>query len=256
MIVNLGDFADMPSLSNYDRGKLNFEGRRVMKDIHATHSAMTKLLAPMNYFNERRRINKKAVYSPEMHLTLGNHEHRIVRAIQEDSKLDGLLGIPDLQYERYGWNVHEFLKPVEIDGVFYAHYFYNPLSGRNYGGMVETRLKNLGFSFTQGHEQTKRIGSIERNNGDMHRGVICGACYLHDEDYKGPQANGHWRGIIVKHEVRGGNYDLMEVSMDYLCRKYEGVHVWEFMREKYPELHKNSYWLQREEYRASLRAAA
>lgn len=255
-IIQIGDFADMPSLSTYDRGKLDFEGRRVMNDIHASHAAMTRLLAPLSSYNAKRTAWKERRYRPEMHLTLGNHEHRITRAIQDDSRLDGLLGIPDLNFERYGWTVHPFLQPVLLDGVYYSHYFYNPNSGKPYGGMIETRLRNLGFSFTQGHEQGKRIGAIERNNGDMHRGLVVGSFYLHDENYKGPQGNGHWRGLIVKTEVRNGQYDLMEVSMDYLCRKYEGCHVWEFMRKKYPDIYEKSFWLQREEYRASLRAAA
>ena len=70
-------------------------------------------------------------------------------------------------------------------------------------------------------------------------------CYLHDEDYRGPQSNGEWRGILMKHEVRDGQYDLMEVSLDKLCRKYEGCHVWKFMRDKYPEIYAQSTWMQR-----------
>ena len=54
-------------------------------------------------------------------------------------------------------------------------------------------------------------------------------CYLHEEDYKGPQGNTHWRGIIIKHEVAGGEYDPMFVSLDYLCRRYEGISLDRFM---------------------------
>jgi hypothetical protein len=54
----------------------------------------------------------------------------------------------------------------------------------------------------------------------VQRGLIVGSYYQHDEDYKGPQGNHHWRGIIVKHEVRDGNYDMMEVSMDFLRERY------------------------------------
>ena len=64
-------------------------------------------------------------------------------------------------------------------------------------------------------------------------GLVCGACYLHDEDNKGPQGNYHWRGIIVKHEVSNGAYDPMFVSLNYLCRKYEGVSLDKFMKKRY-----------------------
>ena len=38
VIVCLGDFADMPSLSSYDVGKKSFEGRRYKDDIKASIS--------------------------------------------------------------------------------------------------------------------------------------------------------------------------------------------------------------------------
>jgi hypothetical protein len=43
---------------------------------------------------------------------------------------------------------------------------------------------------------------------------------LHDEDYRGLQSNGEWRGIVVLNEVHNGGYDIMPLSMDYLRRKY------------------------------------
>ena len=43
---------------------------------------------------------------------------------------------------------------------------------------------------------------------------------MHDESYKGPQGNDHWRGVVVKNEVVDGEYDIMKISLDYLLRKY------------------------------------
>ena len=81
VIVNIGDFADMPSLSSYDVGRKSFEGRRYKTDIDVTHRAMDMLLDPMRTYNERQRRNKEKQYKPRMVLTLGNHEERISRAI-------------------------------------------------------------------------------------------------------------------------------------------------------------------------------
>lgn len=223
VLIHLGDHADMPSLSSYDRGKIQFEGRRYKADIEAAKKGWDVLNSPIEEYNRRRRKNGKKQYRPEKHLTLGNHEHRISRAVEDNAVLAGTIGIKDVALDRYGWDVHPFLKPVCIDGVHYAHYFYNPMTGKPWGGKAHTRLKNVGFSFTMGHQQTKDPAELPLANGQTIRGLIVGACYLHDEDYKGPQANNHWRGIIFKHEVGNGNYDLMEISLDYLCRRYEGV---------------------------------
>ena len=244
VIIMAGDFADMESLSTYDKGKRQFEGRRYIRDIKAANDAMEVLMAPIHEYNGKMRDQKGAMYRPEMHLTLGNHEYRIQRAIDYQAELEGVLDMDHLEYAKHGWQVHPFLKPVTIDGVTYAHYFANQQSGRPYAGTsMDTRLKNIGFSFTQGHQQVFMTGERPLNNGRRVRGLVWGSCYLHDEDYRGFQANGEKRGIAIKHEVRDGMYDLMEVSLDFLCRKYNGVHVWEFMRDNYPEIYVQSTWM-------------
>lgn len=241
VVVHIGDHWDFQSLSSYDAGKKSAEGRRVIQDHEAGCLAMDMLLEPIRSYNASRTRK----YQPEMHFTAGNHENRVDRAAECDAKLDGLLPNIPMTVESFGFRYHEFKRPVTIDGVTYCHFFYNPMTGQPYSGMMETRLKNVGFSFTMGHQQGLKTGMRELGNGDIQRGLVCGSSYLADEDYKGHQANGHWRGIIYKHEVFNGNYDLMEVSLDFLCRKYEGVPVTEFMRRKYPDIFAQSQWLQR-----------
>jgi Calcineurin-like phosphoesterase len=220
VIVHAGDHYDMPSLSGYDAGKKCFEGRTYKRDIEVGNHAMDLLMAPILANNARAASNHRERYKPRLVFLLGNHEQRIERAIESDRKLDGVLGYHDFNLTKYGWEVHPFLKPVEINGVHFAHYFYNPMSGHPYGGMVQTRLKNIGFSFVMGHQQGKQQAEMYLSDGTVHRGLVAGSCYQHDEDYKGPQANHHWRGVCVLHEVRNGNYDLMEVSLDFLKHRY------------------------------------
>lgn len=252
VIVHIGDHWDFPSLSSYDFGKKAAEGRRVLKDFEAGCVAWDMLWKPIAPFNERAVIGKRKRYRPEIYFTAGNHEDRASRAADMDAKIDGLL--PDVCHyvESSGVTFCPFKESVEVDGIHYSHFFYNPMTGNPYSGMMETRIKNVGFSFTMGHQQGLKSGLRELGNGTIQRGLVCGSSYLHDEDYKGPQGNGHWRGLIYKHEVFDGNYDLMEVSLDYLCRRYEGVPVSEFMREKYPDIFSQSQWLKRLDARRSL----
>ena len=234
-IIHLGDHADMPSLSSYDKGKKSMEGRRYLQDIEAANEAWQILNKPLNDFNLNRRKTRHAKWQPERHILLGNHEDRINRAVESDAQLEGVISTDDLIYADTGWKVHPFLSPVFLDGVGYSHYWYNPMNGRPLGGTAEGRLKTLGHSFTMGHQQTY-LTAIRYVNDQQQRGLIAGACYLHDEDYKGPQGNHHWRGILIKHQVNNGAYDLMEVSLDYLCRRYEGVSLDRFISKKYPSL--------------------
>jgi hypothetical protein len=141
VIVHLGDHWDMPSLSSYDKGKLKFEGRRYKADVEAGNEGMRLFWEPINALNEQLRSNKKKLYKPRCVFLFGNHEERIERAVQSSGELEGLLGYHDLDLA--GWETHNFLEPVVIDGVHYAHYFYNPMSGHPWGGMASTMLKNI-----------------------------------------------------------------------------------------------------------------
>lgn len=226
--IHLGDHWDFPSLSQYDRGKRAMEGRRVIADIEVGNKGFELLNAPLDAYNERRRANAKKQWHPRRVLLRGNHEYRAEREVESNPQLDGFLTMESLKSP--GWEVHDFLTPVDIDGVVYCHYFYNPMTGRPYGGQVATRLKNLGHSFTMGHQQTFDH-AVRYVRGKPQIGLVAGAFYLHDEEYKGHQGNDHFRGIIVKHQVEDGAYDIMQVSIDYLCRRYEGVPVAEWLRK-------------------------
>ena len=210
-IVCIGDFADMPSLSLYDRGKKSFEGRRYKADVEATHHAMERFMSPIVAVKN---------YTPLKVLTLGNHEHRINRACEDDVKLDGTMSVDDLGYKAWGWEVVPFLEVREIAGIQFSHYFYNPNSGRPFGGTCHNKLKNVGLSFVMGHQQGFDTASRELPNGRKQTGVVAGSFYLHKEDYKGPQGNGHWQGCLMFEGARDGEYDIHQLSLDYLKRKF------------------------------------
>lgn len=211
VIVCIGDFSDMPSLSQYDKGKTKHHGCRYIKDVEASHKAMELLMRPIKACKD---------YHPELVLTLGNHEHRITRACEDDYRIEGTIGLEDLEYEKWGWEVIPFLDVKEIDGVHYSHYFYNPNTGQSYGGTAHNKLKNIGLTFAMGHQQGIDVAMRELPNGKTQHGVVAGSFYQHHEEYKGPQGNGHWQGILMFHEVCDGSFDLMQVSLDYLKRRY------------------------------------
>lgn len=219
VVVQIGDFADMPSLSSYDYGKKSFEGRRYKTDIEAAHNGMNALLEPIREYNERQRKNGKRTYRPRMVLTLGNHEDRISRVINSDPKLDGTLDLSDLGYEAAGWEVHPFLEVVLIDGVAYSHYFVTGVAGRP-AATATAQLNKKHMSCIAGHQQGRQSASAYRADGKRITSIIAGSCYEHNEDYLGPQGNEHWRGVLVLHDVADGEFDEMYVTLKYLREKY------------------------------------
>lgn len=247
-IICLGDFADMHSLSSYDFGKKSYEGRRLGEDIECANRGMDRMMRPIQQYNSKRRLYKEKVYRPTYDLTLGNHEQRLERAIEADAKLDGLLGYHLFNFVDHGWTVHDYLSPVDIDGVSYCHLFVQPRSGKGYSSEnITYLLTKIGYSFTMGHVQALMYGQRPLSNGKRLCGLVVGANYMHDEKYRGEQSNTEWRGIVVKHEVSDGAYDIMTVSLDFLCRKYEGMRLWKFTKKKYPNIFNNSIWMKRQE---------
>lgn len=218
-IVQLGDFADMPSLSSYDIGKRVFEGRRYKADIEAAKNAMQVLLAPIKEYNIRARKNKQALYKPRMVLTLGNHEERILRAVNNDPKLDGTISISDLEYDK-DWEVVDFLQPIILDGIAFCHYFTSGLLGRPCTS-AQMQLTKKHMSCISGHAQGLQIATSYRADGTRLTSVIAGSCYESDHDYLGPQGNKHFRGMLMLNDVEGdGGFDIMPVSLKYLRAKY------------------------------------
>jgi hypothetical protein len=215
IIVCIGDFGDLPSLSSYDRGKKSFEGRRYKRDIEAAQFAMQAFLRPIEEYN---RTHAKQ-YKPRMVMTLGNHEQRIVRACEDDPKLDGILSLKDLAYEEYGWEVHDFLEVVIIEGVAFSHYFTTGVMGRP-AGSAQAQLRKAGMSCFAGHQQGKQIAYANRADGSTITSIISGSCYEAHEGYLGPQGNQHWRGFWMLHDVRGGSFDEMPVSLSFINKRY------------------------------------
>lgn len=224
VIVHLGDFSDMPSLSSYDKGKKCFEGRRYWKDVSAAKRGMCVLMKPIHDFNLKRKKLKEKQYKPRMVMTLGNHENRINRAVQAEAILEDTISTDDLGYKEAGWEVHNFLEVVEIDGVRYSHFFPRSATGRvmqTYRGApsAATQVRREMGSCTSGHLQGLDFSIYQTGTRRLY-GMIAGSCYLHDEDYLSPQGTMYWRGIIMKHQVNKGEYDPMFVSLDYLRRRY------------------------------------
>lgn len=211
VIVHIGDHYDFPSLSSYDKGKSSSEGRRLYKDIEAGNTGFEYLNLAMKSIPD---------YNPRKVFCLGNHEHRLSRYVDDNPELIGTLGVDKLPFEKYGWEVHPFLKPVEIEGIYFVHYLANPFTGKPYSGTAANILSKVGKSFVVGHKQTLDISIRPTIDGSLQLGIVNGACYDFSESYKGYQGNNHFRGLTVLHECADGFGVPMFVSLDYMKEKY------------------------------------
>ena len=220
VVVNLGDFGDMPSLSSHDQtGSKYFEGLRYTKDIASVKEGMVKLLAPLKTLQEKQKQNKEKVYRPRKVMLLGNHCNRINRAINNNPMLEGLISTTDFGYEA-DWEVYDYLDPVFINGVGFNHYWPTGAMCRP-AASAQAIINKLHMSCVAGHQQGKQVAYSKRADGKSICAIIAGSYYLHDESYMDQLSNKHWRGLVVLNEVIDGHFDEMFLSIDYLKRKYD-----------------------------------
>lgn len=219
VLVVIGDWWDLASLSKHEEpGSIVMEGARLKADIEVGNEAFEVLTAPMEKEEARLARRRQRRWRIEKHFTMGNHEHRLTRTVASDPKFDGMFTLDDLKTP--GFTRHSFLEIVDIDGIWYSHYFSNTQSGRPIGGTIPNRLNKVGHSFVQGHQQGFLYGCQQYPGKLIRHGLVAGSFYLHDEHYRDAQSNGEWRGIVVLNEVNSGGYDIMPLSMDYLRKKY------------------------------------
>ena len=217
IIVHLGDHYDMASLSSYDKSTLSAEGRRVQLDMQAGDIGLAIL---------QGYIDDVPEYNPRKVVTLGNHEDRIDRFVSTNPEFHGFLGTDRLAFHDYGWEVVPFLKPINICGINFVHYLANTMTGKPLGGSALSRLKQVGESYVMGHQQV--FDYAERPlqlSGRKQLGIIVGACYNHDEGYKGYQGNHHFRGCVMLYECSEGYALHKNITLQHMQNLYEGTTV-------------------------------
>lgn len=220
-VVDIGDSADMPSLSRYDVGTVHAEGRRYADDIAAYHDAQDKLWLPTSQYNKRRKANKKKMYYPRRIKCTGNHEERINRAASADPSMYGHLSMGDLRESRYGWDVFPFLKPAVVEGIVFQHYFTSGVMGRPIGGEnhAASLVKKGHVSCVAGHSHMRDFWETTTPKGDRIFGLVVG-CYVDAPEHYTTEQDRWWSGIVILEEVSDGYAEPHFYSIDYIKDNY------------------------------------
>ncbi len=233
VVVHIGDHWDFPSLNGHDEpGSAPLEGKRYADDLAVGDAAFAQICAPIDKEMARIVRRRRKKWDLRKIFCVGNHEGRADRCATNNPKFLGTIGSD--QCNTRDWERHEFLEVVEVDGFLYSHFFQSSHSDRPIGGTVQNKLSKIGSSFVHGHVQGLDMGTKIMGNGKTWWGISAGSCYLHLEDYRGAQGQKHFRGIIILHEAEDGECCPMPVSLKFLCRKYTGLNLFDYMVKKYP----------------------
>lgn len=214
-VVCLGDWADMASVSHWDKGKVIAEGQRYAADVAASRKALAATMQPVWHAYGRRAL-------PTFNITLGNHEDRITRYAASNPELQDAIGVSDLGFEEYGWTVHPFLKPFGLEGICFQHYLTNGPMGKPVSGVNHARslvLRGL-QSTVVGHSHQRQYWETTRADGQRLFGLVAGSYVDGKHDYALGTQKDWWNGLTILHEVKRGAAEPAFYSADYLVRKY------------------------------------
>lgn len=217
VVINIGDTWDMQSLSSYDKGKRDFQGRTYKADVDAGLEFHDRLFAPI------RRAKKK---QPTKYFFIGNHEQRIDRALDLSPELEGTISYKDLDLSR---DYHEVIDysgntpgAMEIDGILYAHFLVTGISGRPLGGEhpAYTAISKKFQSCTVGHAHVLDFCCRSDGNGRNVVGLVAGCYTDYTPDWAGEIGKLWVPGVAVCNNVEDGQYDLQWISLEALRQAY------------------------------------
>jgi hypothetical protein len=215
VIIQLGDWFDMPSLCSYDRGTKGFEGRRYKKDIAAGIEAID---------NFTTQIARKSGYKPRLIALGGNHdEGRISKVVSTQAEYEGLLSPDDMKWNDFGWTYVPYKTSIKINGVNYCHALPSGVMGRPIAGAnpASTIIREHHKSSTVGHLHLFDYAERTSVDGEKVQALVAGCFFTHNESYAGPHVNKMWwRGLILKHFNSDGTYDMDRWSMTRLKREF------------------------------------
>lgn len=217
VVINLGDVADMPSLSSYDKGTKGFIGRNYKADCAAAVDFEDRLWSVV------KRQKKRLPHRIKLH---GNHEQRIAKAINASPELEGAISFDDLKESDYYDTVVPYSGntpgTITVDGVTYAHFFVSGVMGRPIGGEhpAYSLITKEFVSCTAGHIHTMDFAQRTTVNGRKILGCVAGVFQDYDADWAGECNKLWWRGVVIKRGVEDGVYDPEFVSMERLKKEY------------------------------------
>ena len=210
-VWNIGDLADHISLLTHGKN-IEKEGKRYQADCDAAYDAQERI------FHEVRKTKKK---QPTWKWSLGNHDVRPERFVQDNPMFEGKIRNEDIGYKDFPWEVYPFLDVTEYQGIMFSHYFTSGIMNKPIGGIhpAWSIIKKLNNSAVCGHSHVLDY-KIDKTPGRSLMGLVTGNFIDHDMDYAGP-ANNMWsRGVSYLTNVENGLYDFEWVSMNRIRKEY------------------------------------
>lgn len=194
-VVQIGDFASLDSLCKYEAND-TLKGR----DKPTYQMDMASLKEALGEFNDGL-----GGYRPEMHVTLGNHEDRVLSFIDRTPEIVGALAdTPHTILGDRGWGYSPYGAFHFLGGVGFTHIPWTRM-GRPFGG--ENSENQIGqrtvFDVVKGHDH-RRVSKVFPKLNERHVTVISLGCALPDMHIE----------RYAQHSLTGWSYGISDMVIE------------------------------------------
>ena len=196
------------------------------QDIDAGKAAIQTFEDEIARYNARasRSGRKGLVYKPRRAFCLGNHEMRINDA---GAKQEHMVDWYDVKARigdwlvSLGYEVIPFLDVLEINEVFFSHFFESGVMGK--AVPITQAMQKIGRSAVWGHSHA--MGYFERQIPKKIKAAGWDK-WLCLPTFKDPAflAHGETSGLVLLDDVWGGSFVFSVISTDRLLSDYDSNH--------------------------------
>lgn len=156
LVVLIGDFVTFDSCNQHNKN-FTLRGQRktsIIEDLESAKLAMIALMKPIRELQKKNRRCKEKVYKPKLVITLGNHEDRFKRFIEQNPEMAGMYESMLLSvFIQAGFEVVEYGRYFTYKDMSYTHTPFTGM-GKPFGGVAMGRniALNINFNLTHGHK--------------------------------------------------------------------------------------------------------
>lgn len=226
VIGNIGDHNTFDSCSFFDVPRL--EKTTIKEDVEAGNEALDIIDSAIEEYNDKQRANHKSRYKPFKVFTIGNHEYRLNRRLQQDEDVLGSLVSIDslMDLENRFDKTCGYREYLEIDGVLFTHAVPNsrgtPISGVTRGRSITMQSSK---PIMYGHTHKFDYTSVPLIGNDNHtRWSLNMPCFMdqnHVENYAKESTTGWCYGLVELRIYEDGNVSYRWISMQELKDFYK-----------------------------------
>lgn len=212
VIVQLGDFLSMGSLSRWDRDKrLKIEGRRYLRDMESGRSALGKIMRPVYDLQQRQRRLKKKTYDPTIYWFEGNHEYWIRQYTEYSPEMDGQIGLQSDLGLPDNWNFVPYPDNICIQDIYFTHIPHTKGGALMSPYICQRALEMFEGSVVFGHTHEFQLATKTRFGGNQYTALNAGCLFDETPDYAIGKQNNYWKGIFLI-EPQDGSFDLQTLQ--------------------------------------------